>query len=380
LDKRGNGGFWVLLGALLLLAGALLWWWSRPTPQPVVPSHPPNQVSAYPPDPPEASRKLVEALHARLDQGDYLKLLDEPVETDLAVLNGDKVRTYRETYRIPRRTTAEALSDSLAEAARLAGADRLEASWGESRLGRDYSVRFGFPGGWAPVTMVFREVKLPRVALVVDDAGYAGGHTMDKLWALKIPATVAIIPGLEFSTAIAQGAPSHGWEVICHMPMEGHEAVADGAYKWFLQRSTNPGEVTGTLVGALSGLPNCRGMNNHMGSLATTDLDLMLQVGHFLKSRGMFFLDSRTSDKTVAVKAMREAGVPVGERNVFLDNSSTPESIKRQLRQAVALAKKRGYVVAIGHVREKTLETLADAVPEARTQDVQFVYLSELVK
>jgi polysaccharide deacetylase 2 family uncharacterized protein YibQ len=105
----------------------------------------------------------------------------------------------------------------------------------------------------------------------------------------------------------------------------------------------------------------------------------MLQVGHFLHSRGMYFLDSRTSDKTVAYPTVRKAGVPAAERNVFLDNEEEMAAIEKQFAKAVAMAKKRGSAVVIGHFRKITLEALADSVPLVKAQGVKFVYLSELV-
>jgi polysaccharide deacetylase 2 family uncharacterized protein YibQ len=302
------------------------------------------------------------------------------VETGLVTAGGSKARTYRETYRLPRRQDHDALVRELSQAAASAQGRLLETVWETGREGRVLTLRFGFAGGWAPVTLVFRAVEGPRIALVLDDAGYVGDRVLEKLWGLRIPATVAVIPGLPFSLRTAQQAPSHGWEVICHMPMEGHEAVADGVYRWFLRRHNPPGEVSARLDEALAGLPHCRGMNNHMGSRATQDLDLMLQVGHALKRRGMYFLDSRTTDRTVALEAMRRVGVPSAERGVFLDNEEEEGAIRAQLRKAGDVALRKGGVVAIGHVREATLRALAEAVPEERARGVEFVYLSELVE
>jgi hypothetical protein len=191
---------------------------------------------------------------------------------------------------------------------------------------------------------------------------------------------VAIIPGLEFSTSIASQAPEHGWEVICHMPMEGHEKTPPGSYRWFLQRNTKPEELARNLSGALAELPHCRGLNNHMGSKATEEKDLMLQTAHYLREKGLFFLDSRTSDRTVALDMMHLAGVPAIERHVFLDNDESEAAIHRQLRLAVAKAKKNGYAVAIGHFRGPSLKALTKYLPEVRQEGVRFVYLSELVK
>ena len=77
---------------------------------------------------------------------------------------------------------------------------------------------------------------------------------------------------------------------------------------------------------------------------------------------------------------MQSAGVAATDRNVFLDNSEKESSIHRQLKLAVARAKKNGSAVAIGHFRAPSLRAFAKYLPEVRQAGVSFVYLSELVK
>lgn len=383
--KRGGDRFLLYL-ALTGAAVALAYWWgtkqaATPTPPPPPPRPTPTHAveAAFPSDPVQASNDLLEALHQGLQGKDLLKLLDRPVESALVDAGGQQARGYRETYRLPRRYTAEALAKGLDASAGKSGARFVGGAWREDPEGRVYEARYGFAGGWAPVTLAFLDLKVPRLALVIDDAGYQAGQDLKILWGLKVPATVAIIPGLEYSTLIAQQAPSNGWEVICHMPMDGHVPTPPTAYRWFLKPNTPPEKVERILSGALSGLPNCRGMNNHMGSKATEEKDLMLQTAHFLRMRGLFFLDSRTSERSVAESTMRQAGVPTGSRNVFLDNSENETAILRQVRAAVAQAKKRGCAVAIGHFRAPSLKALVKDLPLVKSSGVKLVYLSELV-
>jgi polysaccharide deacetylase 2 family uncharacterized protein YibQ len=378
LSRSSGRSFALGLGIGLAIAAGL-WWYLQKGPGSITPPPPPGGGLTYPEDPARASNRLVEAIHEGLSHNDLLKLLERPVESVLVEAGGRQARAYRETYRLPRRWTAEQVIQKLRPVAEEAEGRFVEGRWQDDAEGRAYVAVFGFSGGWNPVTVVLLDLKAPRLALVLDDGGYNKGRDLSAMWALKVPATVAVIPGLEFSTLTARLAPENGWEVICHMPMEGHEYTAPETYKWFLKRNATPEELTRILTGALSELPDCRGMNNHMGSHATEEKDLMLQTAHFLRERGLFFLDSRTSDKTVARMTMRQAGVPSMERHVFLDNSSSEDAIRRQVRLAVAKARKKGYAVAIGHVRYPTLKALAKALPEVRSSGVKLVYLSELV-
>jgi len=379
--RRGGGGsFFALTFLALVLADAFWFWTHRPAPGPTPTPRPTVTVGRFPPDPSKAVNDLVVALHAGLESRDLLKLLDRPVETRLVDAGGVNAHVYREVYRLPRRWTPEAITGLLAPQAKKAGARLVEGVWRPGREGRVFEAVYGFSGGWAPVTLGFLEVAAPRLALVIDDAGYKEGRDLGVLWGLKIPATLAAIPGLPYATDIARRAPEFGWEVICHLPMEGGEKIPPGAYRWFLRPHTPPEDVERLLSEALDVLPHCRGMNNHMGSRATEERDLMLQVAHFLRGRGMYFLDSRTSDKTVALEMMRRAGVPATERHVFLDNEEDETYIRRQLDLAVAKARKKGFAVAIGHFRPHTLRVLAKSLPSVRESGVKLVYLSELVE
>jgi polysaccharide deacetylase 2 family uncharacterized protein YibQ len=122
------------------------------------------------------------------------------------------------------------------------------------------------------------------------------------------------------------------------------------------------------------------GVNNHMGSLATTDPKLMEMVVSDLKDRGLFFVDSETGPNSVAFQTAREAGMEAARRDVFLDNESDPEYIKGQIRELIQKALKNGRAIGIGHDRPETLTVLQEMLPEFEKAGVSLVPVSRLVK
>ena len=66
-----------------------------------------------------------------------------------------------------------------------------------------------------------------------------------------------------------------------------------------------------------------------MGSAATADARVMRAVVRVLARRGLFFLDSRTTDATVAGEAAREERVPAVSRRVFLDDVATEAEVSK---------------------------------------------------
>ncbi|HVZ79646.1 MAG TPA: divergent polysaccharide deacetylase family protein [bacterium] len=221
----------------------------------------------------------------------------------------------------------------------------------------------------------------PKICLIIDDGGYQRGEALKALYTIRVPITVSIIPDVEFSTVLAEEFPEHGIEVMCHMPMEGHEkGMVGNAYKALLRKGMDPSLARQQVIDALKGLPHCRGLNNHMGSVATEDLTLMKAVCSVLRDQGLYVIDSRTTAKSQVARAARQEGVPCASRNVFLDNQETPGAIQAQLVQAAAYARKHGLVVAIGHFKVTTLRTLSEVIPGLEEQGFQFVHPSQVVK
>ena len=387
--ERGGirGSLVNLLVGLILFAAAFFWAWRHwHSPHLAAPSAS-NRVPSIPvsiqSDPAEATGKLLKALNQKLADLDLLKLLSEEVQVYPVTVQGKVVNAYREKFRLPDRYSSRELAGWLEEAVRPLGA-RLR-SMPSAVLGgggtTSYSCPFVYDDRWVPVELDFIKTGSPRLCLIIDDAGYQRGETLGFLYGLKVPVTVAIIPDGEFSNSLAGEFPDHGVEVMCHMPMEGHEKGMVGSnYKELLKKGMGATQAEKMTEEALGVLPNVRGLNNHMGSVATVDGSLMEGVCQALKARGLYAIDSRTTAQSVVEKTARKVGVPTTHRDVFLDNVETPQAILKQLNQAASYAKRHGTAVAIGHFKATTLKALADAIPLFKDKGIQFVYASEVVK
>ena len=99
-----------------------------------------------------------------------------------------------------------------------------------------------------------------------------------------------------------------------------------------------------------------------------------------LKGRGLFFVDSVTSPRSVGMRLARELDMKSGRRSVFLDNEQDGAYIRGQLNQALRQAKKTGGVIAICHPHPATIRTLAAALPGLAKQGITLVPASELVR
>ncbi|ELE2923337.1 divergent polysaccharide deacetylase family protein [Campylobacter jejuni] len=119
-----------------------------------------------------------------------------------------------------------------------------------------------------------------------------------------------------------------------------------------------------------------RYINNHTGSLFTSNEEAMRKLYEVLKNQNIFFVDSKTIGNSKANKIAKELNVPYIQRDVFLDNEDDVNYVKKQLESAVKLTQKKGFVIAIGHPRKNTFKALEQSKDLLKSVDL--VYLSEI--
>lgn len=219
----------------------------------------------------------------------------------------------------------------------------------------------------------------PRVAIVIDDVGHSLGPVEDLLQ-LDIPLTYAVIPHLGYSLDASRLLASRGQEVILHQPMEAQEYPAVPLEEGGLLVGMLPSEVERRLRENLESVPGALGVNNHKGSRATTDPNLMEAFLLAVKKRGLYFLDSRTSAETVAEATARRLSIPTARRHVFLDNEEDVESIHARLRELLERAEQQGEAIGIGHARPSMVWALETARPWLTDGRVELVPASQLVR
>ena len=220
---------------------------------------------------------------------------------------------------------------------------------------------------------------LPRVAIVIDDLGNDLAPA-ERIAGWKPPVAGAVLPDLRWSAASAEALTRGGKEVLLHLPMEpeGYPRVRPGP--GLVLRAQSDAEIERLVEEDLATVPGAVGVNNHMGSAATADPRVMRAVARVLARRGLFFIDSRTTDATVAEKTAEEASVKAASRRVFLDDLASEDAIHGQLDELVRRAREEGDAVAIGHPYPVTLYVLERELPKLGEKGVKVVKVSELVK
>jgi polysaccharide deacetylase 2 family uncharacterized protein YibQ len=195
----------------------------------------------------------------------------------------------------------------------------------------------------------------PRVAIIVDDIGQHK-EPIDRLLELKGPITFA-----------TEKAHARGWDVILHLPMEPMESsgyTGQDAGEDALLVGQSKEAILARLDTNLSSFPYIEGVNNHMGSKFMENDELMELVLERINSKGLYFVDSMTTAKSVGYEKAAGLGMKTVKRDVFLDLSSKgPDYVKSQLKKLVEISGKKGAAVGICHPYDATIEALTEYMP-----------------
>ncbi|MBN1881764.1 MAG: divergent polysaccharide deacetylase family protein [Deltaproteobacteria bacterium] len=220
--------------------------------------------------------------------------------------------------------------------------------------------------------------EIPRVAIIMDDMGMSDRY-IDDLLALDFPITCAVLPGESCSVEVATLAHDRGWEVMLHQPMEPirYPEVNPGDHALFV--SMDRAEIEACLESSIESVPFISGVNNHMGSLFTGDETGMNAVLDVLERHDLYFVDSRTTPRTVAYTIALGMGMPTAERNVFLDNDRDVKKIEKNIEMLLELAVGEGSAVAICHPYDETITALKRMEKRLTSGDVMVVPVGELI-
>lgn len=213
------------------------------------------------------------------------------------------------------------------------------------------------------VALAFAEKKMPyadrrpRVAIIIDDMGY-DIEIARAFFELTLPFSFSFLPKGPFTEKTVGEIRQRGCDIMLHLPMEPKNYPSVDPGPGALMLSMNEQEMRNTIEQDLKDVPGAKGVNNHMGSSFTENREKMVTVLKALKEKELFFVDSRTTANTVALKLARQMGVSATRRHVFLDNNRDVEAMRYQMERLIGMSRQKGAAVGIAHPHEETLHIL----------------------
>jgi hypothetical protein len=214
------------------------------------------------------------------------------------------------------------------------------------------------------------------IALIIDDMG-PSKHT-PKFIAIKvIKMSLAFLPYGKWVKSQSDIAYKNGHEVMLHMPMQ---PISDKPIEEFMiVENDTTKQAAQKVENALKGIKHVKGVNNHMGSLVTSNGELISAVLDVVKKHELYFVDSKTTAKSVAEDIAYQKEMDAIGRHIFLDDKDDKQSPYHRLIEASKRAKSRGYAVVIGHPLQSTYQALQEYLSK-EIKNIKFVHVSEMIK
>jgi len=243
-----------------------------------------------------------------------------------------------------------------------------------------------FPGKLQLVCITFLVLVLAKTpvhaeklaSIIIDDVGNNFEYGRD---VINLPATltIAILPKTTYAKGLARLAAKNNKEVMLHLPMQSveHHQHSPGTLDLHMTRN----EFSRQLRLNLNSVPYIRGVNNHMGSLLTRHPGHMTWLMDELSRHGgLYFIDSKTTSKSIAEKIAGEYKIPNLSRDFFLDPDHKKNTLRRQFDRFIQKINRRGYALAIAHPYPETIKFLKAHLKELGEQGITLIPVSDLVQ
>jgi len=245
---------------------------------------------------------------------------------------------------------------------------------------RQHSIVFEEP--FAPVAIeIVKKIttphtRRPSVAIIIDDMGY-DNQLGNQFIELDMNLSFSFLPFAPFTQELDEIGYKAGRTILLHLPLQPKSKDWDpGPGALYLDQDKT--HVKELFEKSLNSVPHATGVNNHMGSRYTEDVEAMTALMKMIKKKELFYVDSFTTAKSVGERLAAEQGVKTARRHVFLDNSLNEDDICKQIDRLVEIAQQQGYGIGIGHPHQVTLTALSKCMKKLSLQ-TKLVSVTELL-
>lgn len=213
----------------------------------------------------------------------------------------------------------------------------------------------------------------PRVAIIISELGLSNAATTAAIQQMPADVTLAFSPyadGLDRWIGLARAA---GHEVLINLPMEPINFPANDPGPRALLTNLSAQQNLERLDWVLGRVSGYVGVTNHMGSRFTTMPDALKPVLATISERGLMFIDSRASARSIAAKMASDMGLPRAINDRQIDQEASRLAIDNRLAEIERIAQDTGSALAMAEPYPVTLERLSEWL---RTLDTKGLVLA----
>lgn len=217
----------------------------------------------------------------------------------------------------------------------------------------------------------------PAISIIIDDMGYqlkSGNRAVNLPGAI----TYSFLPHAPHVKRLSQLAHDQDKEIMLHLPMESDAGKRLGPGG--LTECMTEKKFFDVLDSSIDSIPYVTGFNNHMGSLLTkSQLWMTRLMRKVATDKNLYFVDSKTTSDSVALKVARAVGLKSIKRDIFIDHEASTIFIEKQLKKLIRKAQRKGTALAIAHPKKITISILERWLPGLKAKGVKLVPVSTLI-
>jgi polysaccharide deacetylase 2 family uncharacterized protein YibQ len=222
--------------------------------------------------------------------------------------------------------------------------------------------------------------KRPRIAIVVTGLGLSAAATESAIQGLPGSVTLAFAPYSPRLNEWIRLARAAGHEVLINVPMEPTNYPAyDPGPQTLLTRLNAEGNLD-RLLWSLSRGTGYVGVVDFLGSQFTTSRVHMTPILNAIKQRGLLYLDSNSSPRSVSGAVAAKLKLVSAKATLTLDERASRTEIDRRFAELEQRAKRKRQAIGIASPYPVSLERIATWVRQLEARGIAIAPVSALMQ
>jgi len=201
---------------------------------------------------------------------------------------------------------------------------------------------------------------MPRIAIIIGGMGISASGTAEAFSKLPAPVTFALAPYAIDVAKLAERARGEDHEVLLQAPMEPFDYPDNDPGPQTLLTSVTAEQNIDRLQWLMSRIQGYVGIVSYMGARFTATEQALSPVLNETAKRGLIFVDSGASSRSVASQIAGSQNLPFAKTDIVLDAVPTAAEIDRALTRLEMMARDGGTAVGFATAQPGTIARIGE--------------------
>ena len=233
---------------------------------------------------------------------------------------------------------------------------------------------------WLEYSRGFKRAdRKPRIALIISNLGLSDTYTKATLELLPEDITLSFSHVAPRLKSWVREARQKGHEILLDIPMEPIGFPKNDPGRATLLTSSNEVENLNRLEHIMKQAGGYVGLLGTLGTKFMLHSETFLPVLRGIKQRGLIYVDSRSTSRSLGPELASSIQLPKAFNNVFVDKEPSQEKIKNKLEELERIALKRRFAVGIAQPLPVTIEILSQWTKGLKTKQIALAPITAIV-